>query len=130
MCMHGVFRDTCSLSSLQFAIRPTLRNHNTLTRDGIIKQIAAAVGTGHKVDLTGYDLLVLVEVYKVGHPPHLFLYVEAPRTRFVSPFCIADLGPVDMQNVCGMSVVSCDYDKLKRYNLAEIYEPTPKPQIN
>ncbi len=26
-----------------------------------------------------------------------------------------------------MSVVGSDYEKLKRYNLAEIYEPTPKP---
>ncbi len=30
------------------------------------------------------------------------------------------------QNVCGMSVVGSDYDLLKRYNLAEIYDPTPK----
>ena len=26
----------------------------------------------------------------------------------------------------GMSVVESDYDKLKRYNLAEIYDPSPK----
>lgn len=26
------------------------------------------------------------------------------------------------QNVCGMSVVGPDYETLKRYNLAEIYE--------
>ena len=26
-----------------------------------------------------------------------------------------------------MSVVGKDYEKLKRFNLAEIYEPTPKP---
>lgn len=26
-----------------------------------------------------------------------------------------------------MSVVGSDYDKLKRFNLAELYEPTPKP---
>ena len=25
-----------------------------------------------------------------------------------------------------MSVVGADYERLKRYNLAEIYEPTPK----
>lgn len=34
------------------------------------------------------------------------------------------------QNVCGMSVVGSDYEKLKRYNLSEIYEPTPKPVSN
>lgn len=27
-----------------------------------------------------------------------------------------------------MSVVGNDYDKLKRYNLAEIYDPTPRPK--
>ena len=27
----------------------------------------------------------------------------------------------------GMSVVGDDYETLKRFNLAEIYEPTPKP---
>lgn len=26
-----------------------------------------------------------------------------------------------------MSVVGSDFEKLKRYNLAEIYDPTPKP---
>ena len=31
-----------------------------------------------------------------------------------------------MKNVLGMSVVGRDYDKLKQYNLAEIYDPTPK----
>ncbi|KAJ5104112.1 hypothetical protein N7532_004641 [Penicillium argentinense] len=30
------------------------------------------------------------------------------------------------QNVVGMSVVQGDYDRLKRYNLAEIYNPSPK----
>lgn len=30
------------------------------------------------------------------------------------------------QNLMGMSVVPSDYDKLKRYNLAEIYNPSPK----
>lgn len=27
-----------------------------------------------------------------------------------------------------MSVVGGDYDQLKRYNLSEIYNPTPRPQ--
>ena len=31
-----------------------------------------------------------------------------------------------MKNVLGMSVVGSDYDELKQYNLAEIYDPTPK----
>jgi len=29
------------------------------------------------------------------------------------------------QNVCGISVVPGDYEELKRYNLAEICEPSP-----
>jgi tRNA acetyltransferase TAN1 len=33
-----------------------------------------------------------------------------------------------MQNVVGMSVVGSDYDKLKRYNLAELYNPVSKAQ--
>jgi tRNA acetyltransferase TAN1 len=32
-----------------------------------------------------------------------------------------------VQNICGVSVVGSDFDKLKKYNLAEIFEPTPKP---
>ncbi|KAI9757656.1 MAG: hypothetical protein M4579_003381 [Chaenotheca gracillima] len=31
------------------------------------------------------------------------------------------------KNVCGMSVVGSDFEALKRYNLAEIHGPTPKP---
>lgn len=42
-----------------------MRNHNILKRDGIIQQVAKAVGPGHKVDLKNYDLLILVEVYTV-----------------------------------------------------------------
>ncbi|KAK2738957.1 hypothetical protein FQN57_006751 [Myotisia sp. PD_48] len=32
------------------------------------------------------------------------------------------------QNICGMSVVKGDYDQLKRYNLSELYDPTPLPE--
>lgn len=35
-----------------------------------------------------------------------------------------------MQNVIGMSVVGSDYDQLKRFNLAELYNPSPKPQAS
>lgn len=51
----------------QFAIRPNFRNHKVLTRDSVIKQVAAAVGPGHAVDLKNYDLLILVEVYQVSN---------------------------------------------------------------
>ncbi|KAI9773328.1 MAG: hypothetical protein M1840_007543 [Geoglossum simile] len=48
----------------KFAIRTNIRNHNTLTRDAIIKQVAEMIGPGHKVNLKNYDLLVLVEVFQ------------------------------------------------------------------
>lgn len=56
----------CPVRSLQFAIRPTIRNHHSLTRDGVIKQLAEVVGPAHKVDLKHYDLLVIVEIYRVS----------------------------------------------------------------
>ena len=31
------------------------------------------------------------------------------------------------RNMLGMSVVGSDYEDLKRFNLAEIYDPTPQP---
>jgi len=66
--------------SVQFAIRPTLRNHNTLTRDSVIKQIASIVGPGHTVDLKDYELLIVVEIYQVSH--HAWTHVPtAPMNR-------------------------------------------------
>ncbi|KAI9799180.1 MAG: hypothetical protein M1833_004220 [Piccolia ochrophora] len=78
----------------KFAIRPTIRNHSTLTRDIVINTVASVVGPRHHVDLKGYNLLILVEVYK---------------------------------NICGVSVVGNDFEKLKRYNLAELYNPAGLP---
>ncbi|KAF8443346.1 hypothetical protein BGX38DRAFT_1120220 [Terfezia claveryi] len=49
---------------VRFAIRPSLRHHDVLTRDVIIKTVARCVGLQHKVDLKNYDVLILVEVYK------------------------------------------------------------------
>lgn len=31
------------------------------------------------------------------------------------------------RNILGMSIVGSDYEQLKRFNLAEIYDPTPRP---
>ena len=58
---------------LKFAIRPTRRNHNIMKRDDIIRQIARAVGGDHRVDLKGYDRLILVDVYRVGYSDALDL---------------------------------------------------------
>ncbi|KAE9994546.1 hypothetical protein EG327_008059 [Venturia inaequalis] len=78
----------------KFAIRSNIRNHSTLSRDVVIKQVASIVGADHHVDLKAYDLLILVEIYK---------------------------------NICGVSVVGSDFEELKRYNLSEIFDPTPIP---
>lgn len=60
----------------KFAIRPSIRNNKEFTRDQIIKTVAAAVGPGHKVDLHGYDHLILVEIYQVRlfNTGHVFLH--------------------------------------------------------
>ncbi|KAF2258571.1 hypothetical protein CC78DRAFT_504431 [Lojkania enalia] len=79
----------------KFAIRASIRNNKELTRDDVIKKVAAAVGPSHKVDLLGYDLLILVEIYK---------------------------------NTCGMSVVSSDFEKLKKFNLAELHDATEQDE--
>ncbi|MCJ1394747.1 hypothetical protein MMC18_007627 [Xylographa bjoerkii] len=52
------------LGVVQFAIRFSCRNHQTLTRDAVIKQVAEAVGSPHTVDLSKYDVLIIVELYK------------------------------------------------------------------
>ncbi|KAK1808365.1 hypothetical protein LTR12_017272 [Friedmanniomyces endolithicus] len=85
------------IRSRKFAIRPSIRNHNTLNRDSVIKQIASIVGPDHTVDLKNYELLIIVEIY---------------------------------QNICGISVVDDSFERLKRYNLAEIFDPTPKEVMN
>ncbi|KAI4126568.1 MAG: hypothetical protein LQ338_003686 [Usnochroma carphineum] len=87
---HGAGGRMWKITRRQFAIRPTTRNHHTMKRDDIIKRVADLVGKPHTVDLTHFDYLVLIDVYR---------------------------------NTLGMSVVSSDFEKLKRYNLAEIYEP-------
>lgn len=30
------------------------------------------------------------------------------------------------KHVCGMSIVDSDFERLKRYNISEIFDPTPK----
>ena len=57
----------------RFAIRPTIRNHHVLGRDFVIQKVAACVGPGHVVDLKGYEVLILVDVYKVSLALFLFL---------------------------------------------------------
>ncbi|KAK9451942.1 uncharacterized protein V1518DRAFT_409967 [Limtongia smithiae] len=87
----GGHKDDDSAPSFKFAIRPTIRNHNTLTREQVIQLVAANVGSRHSVDLTSYDRLIIIECFK---------------------------------NIVGMSVVPGDFEKLKRFNLQQIFEST------
>ena len=55
--------------------------------------------------------------------------------QIVGPSHSVDLKNYDLlilvdiyRNILGMSVVGGDYDELKKFNLAEIYDPTPQPQ--
>jgi tRNA acetyltransferase TAN1 len=95
----------------KFAIRPSIRNNKELTRDGVIKTVASIVGPGHKVDLHGYDLLIIVEIYKVL------------RKSLIGPLTSLLTSPDVQQNVVGMSVVGPDFEKLKRFNLEELRAP-------
>lgn len=74
------------------------------------------MGPGHSVDLKNYDLVILVDVVQVSAVQQM-----NSRRRVVIP-ANAD------QNVIGMSVAGSDYEKLKRYNLAELYKPSAKPE--
>ena len=67
VCHASADAGGCTLTrSLQFAIRTTIRHHSLLGRDDIIKRVAQAVGPPHVVDLKHYELLILVDVWKVG----------------------------------------------------------------
>lgn len=61
----------CSLTGThlcyQFCIRPTTRQHNVLKRDQVIKLVADIVGPNHKVDINNHDVLILIDIYKVGY---------------------------------------------------------------
>jgi tRNA acetyltransferase TAN1 len=50
---------------MQYAIRPTIRGNNKFKRDEVIKTVADVVGPEHPVDLTNYDLMILVDVVQV-----------------------------------------------------------------
>lgn len=53
---------------LKYAIRPTLRNFDGLTRDEVIQTVASRVGQdhGHSVDLKNYDKIILVDCFKAS----------------------------------------------------------------
>lgn len=93
-----------------------------MKRDAIIKLMAGLVGQPHRVDLKNYDLLITVEIYQVSTP--CVLQVGRRKGNIVA------YGPDALttrpQNICGVSVVDHRFEELKRYNIAEIFDPTPK----
>ncbi|KAH8887101.1 hypothetical protein GQ53DRAFT_827646 [Thozetella sp. PMI_491] len=51
--------------SFSFAIRPTIRNHNTLTREVVINQVAGLINNErHNVNLESPDKTILVNIYR------------------------------------------------------------------
>jgi tRNA acetyltransferase TAN1 len=42
-----------------------------MKRMEVIDRVAAVVGPPHKVDLKNFDLLILVEIYRVRNLPHI-----------------------------------------------------------
>jgi hypothetical protein len=70
---HGAGEGEAGSSGWRFAIRVTVRNNGAVKRDEVIKTVATKVSqlgregeeeSRHKVDLKGYQRLVLVEVYR------------------------------------------------------------------
>ncbi|KAF9891134.1 hypothetical protein FE257_005070 [Aspergillus nanangensis] len=103
----------------KYAIRPSIRGGSKFKRDEVIQTIAQIVGPEHPVDLKNYDLAILVEVAQVS--------ALRFSTTISLYFTVLKLTVV-LQNVIGMSVVGSDYEKLKRYNIAELYNPGEKPR--
>jgi tRNA acetyltransferase TAN1 len=119
---HQRFISANSHFLFQYAIRPSVRGNKKFSRDTIIKTVADVVGPEHPVDLKNYDLVILVDVVQVRPWNAL---ADQILIRVIRKWMLLT---VMMQNVVGMSVVGSDYDKLKRYNLAELYNPVSKAQ--
>ncbi|KUI72031.1 tRNA acetyltransferase TAN1 [Cytospora mali] len=47
-----------------YAIRPSIRSHNTLKRDNVIARIADLIDDQHKVNLGAPDKVILVDIYQ------------------------------------------------------------------
>jgi hypothetical protein len=111
--------------------------------------VASLISSRHKVDLTKAEKVIIVEIYQVrrliyDNQVSSFYLENVSRATDVhvgaSMFCICLILPImerqsftdlftDLrwQTTCGMSVVGGDWENLKRYNLAEIYQQTSKP---
>jgi hypothetical protein len=103
--------------------------------------VASLIGSNHKVDLTKPEKVIIVEIYQVNilirdnislsvspvawpfHGSslklHSYFYPLWRHIRLLTHFGVR-------QTICGMSVVEADWENLKRYNLAEIYQQGSK----
>jgi len=52
------------IAACSYAIRPTIRNHNTLSRGEVINQVAALIGEKHPVNLTKPDKVIIIEIFQ------------------------------------------------------------------
>jgi len=77
-----------NVDPIKYAIRPNVRDNQSMKRDLVIATVGSVIGRDHIVDLKNYDVLILVETVK---------------------------------NITGISVVR-DFDKLKRFNVEQLYE--------
>ena len=107
---------------MQFAIRPTVRNHNKLKRDVVINTVAGLINNDrHKVNLSAPDRVVLVDLYQVRNDCRR--QPDAGRSEGPEPWLTVRK---KKQTVCGMSIVGSDWDELKRYNVTELYNQAIK----
>lgn len=85
----------------------------------MIKRLADLVDNEHKVNLDNPDKVILVEIYQVRlQRPMLLHWPASVRVDFNMSS--------NQKQVCGMSVVPGDWDKLKRFNLTELYNHKTK----
>ncbi|KAI5854088.1 hypothetical protein GGS23DRAFT_601630 [Durotheca rogersii] len=55
---------TTGLEACSYAIRPTFRAHNNLSRDQVIEKVASLISPSHKVNLSSPDKVILIDIYQ------------------------------------------------------------------
>ncbi|ORZ13503.1 hypothetical protein BCR42DRAFT_330305 [Absidia repens] len=69
LVVHPLFNtlnEDGTITSKTFSVIPRVRNNSKLDRMEVIKLFAASVGPDHKVDLDHPDLVILVDITRVG----------------------------------------------------------------
>lgn len=104
-------KNASSKRGVTFAVRPTIRNNSKVSRNEVIDKIAAEVQKlgkdQHKVDLTGYEKGILVEIYRgwIG-------MTVVDNTKAMTG---------ETEGSKEKTGYGFGYEELKRFNLAEIY---------